>query len=295
MDSLVFTNCQLCKANSPKFLHVIPGFKGDHREFNVVKCAVCDFVYINPRYSEKENIELYEESYFTDQVKDLSGKVRSFIDDRENKINDHRIEWGFLKKYKRGGRILDFGSGPGFFLDSLDGNWGKYAVDTSNFSISNIQDPTTNKFRGTLFEAGYEDKFFDAIYIGNTLDRLTNLSETLSELRRVLNVNGVILAVTPNIESLCARVFKEKYRLLYSNHLVYFSTETLKKFFSQSGFKLVDVKYSYCGTSFFSYSGFFLGTVKILLQAFSNIFKVPIKMVSPPYPGNLISVIVARS
>ena len=295
MDSLVFTNCQLCKANSPKFLHVIPGFKGDHREFNVVKCAVCDFVYINPRYSEKENIELYEESYFTDQVKDLSGKVRSFIDDREDKINDHRIEWGFLKKYKRGGRILDFGSGPGFFLDSLDGNWEKYAVDTSNFSISNIQDPTTNKFRGTLFEAGYEDNFFDAIYIGHTLDRLTNLSETLSEVRRVLNVNGVILAVTPNIGSLCARVFKERYRLLYSNHLVYFSTETLKKFFSQSGFKLVDVKHPYCGTSFFSYSGFFLGTGKILLQVFSNIFQVPIKMVSPPYPGNLISVIVARS
>ena len=295
MDSLVFTNCQLCKANSPKFLYVIPGFKGDHRKFNVVKCAACDFVYINPRYSEKENIGLYEESYFTDQVKDLSGKVRSFIDDREAKINDHRIEWDFLKKYKRGGRILDFGSGPGFFLDSLDGNWEKYAVDTSNFSISNIQDPTINKFRGTLFEAEYEDNFFDAIYIGHTLDRLTNLSETLSEVRRVLNVNGVILAVTPNIGSLCARVFKERYRLLYSNHLVYFSTETLKKFFSQSGFKLVDVKYPYCGASFFSYSGFFLGTVKILLQAFSNIFKVPIKMVSPPYPGNLISVIVARS
>ena len=295
MDSLVFTNCQLCKANSPKFLHVIPGFKGDHREFNVVKCAVCDFVYINPRYSEKENIELYEESYFTDQVKDLSGKVRSFIDDREAKINDHRIEWDFLKKYKRGGRILDFGSGPGFFLDSLDGNWVKYAVDTSNFSISNIQDPTINKFLGTLFEAEYKDNFFDAIYIGHTLDRLTNLSETLSELRRVLNVNGVILAVTPNVGSLCARVFKERYRLLYSNHLVYFSTETLKKFFSQSGFRLLDVKYPYCGTSFFSYSGFFLGTGKILLQAFSNIFKIPIKMVSPPYPGNIIGVIVSRS
>ena len=295
MDSLVFTNCQLCEANSPKFLYVIPGFKGDHRKFNVVKCAVCGFVYINPRYSEKENIELYEESYFTDQVKDLSGKVRSFIDDREDKINDHRIEWGFLKKYKGGGRILDFGSGPGFFLDSLDGNWEKYAVDTSNFSMSNIQDPTINKFRGTLFEAEYEDNYFDAIYIGHTLDRLTNLSETLSELRRVLNANGVILAITPNIGSLCAGVFKERYRLLYSNHLVYFSTETLRAFFSQSGFRLLDVKYPYCGTSFFSYPGFVLGTGKILLQAFLNVFKIPVKMVSPPYLGNLISVIVTRS
>ena len=295
MDSLVFTNCQLCKGSSPEFLYAIPGFKGDHREFNVVKCAVCDFVYINPRYSEKENIELYEESYFTDHIKDLSGKVRSFLNDRESKIKDHRIEWGLLKKYKKGGRILDFGSGPGFFLDSLDGNWEKYAVDTSNFSISNIQDPTVNKFRGTIFEAEYEDNYFDAIYIGHTLDRLTNLSETLSELRRVLSDNGVMLAVTPNIASLCARVFKERYRLLYSNHLVYFSTETVKAFFGQSGFRLLDITYPYYGTSFFSYLGFFLGTGKILLQAFLNVFKIPVKMVSPPYLGNLISVIVTRS
>ena len=192
MDSLVFTNCQLCKANSPKFLYVIPGFKGDHRKFNVVKCAACDFVYINPRYSEKENIELYEESYFTDQVKDLSGKVRSFIDDREDKINDHRIEWGFLKKYKRGGRILDFGSGPGFFLDSLDGNWEKYAVDTSNFSISNIQDPTINKFRGTLFEAEYEDNYFDAIMCVGTFTYGHVKAHTLNEFIRITKNNGLV-------------------------------------------------------------------------------------------------------
>ena len=295
MNPLVFTTCQLCKSDSPKPLYTIPGFKDDPRNFKVVKCAACGFVYINPRYSEKENINLYEASYYTDQVVDLSGKVKSFLDDRESKINDHQIEWNHLKKYKTGGRILDFGSGPGFFLDALEGNWEKYAVDTSDFSINNIQDPAVNKFRGTLFEAGFKDNYFDAIYIGHTLDRLTNLKETLTELKRILDSTGVILIVSPNIGSLCAKVFREKYRLIYSNHLVYFSPEILKAFFARSGFRMVDIKYPYFGTSFFSYSGFFLGTGKIFIQALLNMFKIPLKMVSPPYRGNIMSVIITKS
>jgi len=62
-------------------------------------------------------------SFYTDQVKDPSGKVRSFVEGRENKINDHRTEWTHLKKYKKRGKILDFGSGPGFFLAALEGDW----------------------------------------------------------------------------------------------------------------------------------------------------------------------------
>ena len=45
----------------------------------------------------------------------------------------------FLKNYKTGGKILDLGSGPGFFLDALEGNWEKFALDTSEFSISNME------------------------------------------------------------------------------------------------------------------------------------------------------------
>ncbi len=132
------------------------------------------------------------------------------------------------------------------------------------------------------------------LYIGHTLDRLTNLSETLAELRRILKTNGVVLVVTLNMGSLCAKFSKEKYQLFYSSHLVYFFPDTLKTFFDQSGFRPVDVEYPYCGASFFSCSRFILGTVKIFLQVFLDIFKVPMKMVSSPYRGNLISAIITR-
>ena len=294
MAPLVSAACQLCNSDIPEFLYSIPGFLSDSRFFNVVKCKGCDFVYINPRCSERENLEIYNTSYYTERSIDLSGKVRCFLDDKERKINDHRIEWGYLKKYKKGGRILDFGSGPGFFLDALEGKWEKYAVDTSDFSINSIQDPAVNKFKGTLFEARFEESYFDVIYIGHTLDRLTNLKETLIELNRILKPGGTICIVTPNIDSLCARVFKNKYRLLYSNHLVYFSPETLKKLFERNGFKLIKIHYPFFGTSFFSYSGFLKGTRGILIQALLNILNMPQKLISPPYRGNIICAIISK-
>jgi len=294
MEPLVYTNCQLCEINSAKDLYTIYGFMEDSRKFSAVKCESCGLVYINPRYSEEANLKLYEESYYTDQLMDPSGVEKSFVDNKDNKIIDHRQEWGFLKKFKKSGKILDFGSGPGFFLEVLDGDWEKYAVDISDFAIKSIQDPTVIKFKSSLFEAGFKDGFFDAIYIGHTLDRLANLKETLKELKRVLNPDGVILVVTPNIDSMCARVFKEKYRLLYANHLVNFSPGTLTMFLQDAGFRVVDVQYPFFCNSVFSYSGFFLGTGKIFLQALFNILKIPWKMVSPPYRGNIMNIIISK-
>ncbi len=292
---LVNTCCQFCQSDKaiPKFS--IFGINEDSRKFHIAKCSVCSFIYINPRYSERENLGLYEEPYYTDKAIDISGNVRSFLGDKEQKISDHRIECAYLKKHKKGGRILDFGSGLGFFLEAIGSNWEKYAVDSSGFAINNIQDPSVKKYEGTLFEAGYSDNYFDAIYIGHTLDRLTNLNDILTELKRILKADGVILIVTPNIDSLCAKVFGEKYRLLYSNHLVYFSPKTLMAFLSRSGFRMIDVKYPYYGTSFYSYSGFLLGTGKIFLQVILNLFKLPFNMVSPPYWGNIMSVIVSKN
>jgi SAM-dependent methyltransferase len=294
LDPLVSVSCQLCESDQPEPLYKISGFKGDPREFKIVKCQDCSFVYINPTYSKEANIASYEKTYYTDHVTDLSGKVRSFLSDRKEKTNDHRVEWSFIKKHKTGGKILDLGSGPGFFLDAIEGQWEKFAVDTSEFSISNIQDPEVNKFKGELLDTCFEENFFDVVYMGHTLDRLTNLKETLSELNRILKPGGIICIVTPNVSSLCAKVFKNKYRLLYSNHLVYFSPETLKQLFERSGFKLIDIHFPFFETSFFSYSGFLQGTGKIIVQSILNLLNMPQKLVSPPYRGNILCAIISK-
>ena len=81
-------------------LYIIAGMYGDSRKFNIVQCSVCSLIYINPRYSKQENLESYEEKYFTINVVDPSGNNRCVINEKERKIKDHKIDCKHLKQYK---------------------------------------------------------------------------------------------------------------------------------------------------------------------------------------------------
>ncbi len=289
---LEITNCYYCKGNITKQLYTIKGFKDDPRSFNVVQCCECSLVYVNPRYSADENYKMYQEAYYVDKAIDPSGKVRSFITDLENKINDHKIEVNYIKKYKNRGKILDFGSATGFFLEALKGDWDKYAVDISGFAIKNIKDPQVTRIHSTLIDAEFDDNFFDVVYAGHTLDRLIDLKENIAELKRIIKRDGILLLTLPNISSLCSRIFKERFRLLYSNHLVFFSPKTLQRFLAEVGFKIVEIKYPFYKTSFFSWSALPGDIGKIMLQCCFNIVRVKITLTSPPFWGNIMSVII---
>ncbi len=294
LSQLEFTHCYLCGENNTKFLYPAKGFRDDTRLFKVVRCNHCGLVYINPRYCRQENDFLYNEVYYTAEAVDPSGKARSFLSDRKKKIRDHKVEIGYLKKYKSTGRILDFGSAVGFFLEALDESWDKYAVDISEFAINNIRLESVHKFLGTLAEAGFSPGFFDVIYVGHTLDRLIEVKENIRELKRILKPDGIIVIILPNIGSFCARIFKQNYRLLYSNHLIYFSKQSISNFLNESGLKVIDIKYPFYGTSFFSWRRLPSDLLKILSQFMANSLGIKTRIVSPPFRGNIMSIIAKR-
>lgn len=292
LPPLEHTACYFCGSDKGLPLYTLKGFRNDPRKYKIVRCENCSLVYVNPRGSQLENYRLYSEGYYADTAVDPSGKTRSFLTDRENKIRDHRLEVSYIKKYKKGGRLLDFGAATGFFLEALDGEWQKYAVDVSAYALNQIADPRVSKFNGALLQARYEGNFFDVIYAGHTLDRLTDLKKNIAELKRILKKDGIILVTTPNIGSLCAGLFEDRFRLLYSNHLVYFTKKTLQNFLDEAGLAILSVKYPFYGTSFFSWKKLPGDIGRIALQAMCRTIQLKTKTPSPPFWGNVMSVII---
>lgn len=292
VQGLEYTSCYFCGTNQSIPLYKIKGFRDDPRKFTVVKCESCSLVYINPRYSEEENSALYSDVYYASTAIDPSGRVRSYLTDRENKIRDHKIEVSYIKKYKMGGRILDVGTASGFFLEALDGMWGKFGVDISEFALSHIQDPTVKTFHGSLLDAQFPDNFFDVIYIGHTLDRLIDVRENIAEMKRILKKDGILLVTLPNINSLCASIYKERFRLLYSNHLIYFSKKTLGNFLEEAGLYIRQIEYPFYRTSFFLWTELHQHIAKIVAQMLCNTLHIKTNMVSPPFWGNVMSVVI---
>jgi len=286
------TNCYYCNKDNARKLYTIDGFKNDPRLFQVVECCNCSLVYINPRYSNDENNERYAKEYFVDKVIDPSGRVRSFVTDRQNKVNDHKIEFNYLRRYKKTGRILDYGAAAGYFLEALDGDWDKYALDISGFALDSIRDKNVTKICKTLIHAKFNDNYFDVVYAGHTLDRLIDLKKNIQELKRIIKNDGIIFVTLPNIGSLCSRIFKENYRLLYANHLIYFTPKTVKRFFNEVGLEIIDVKYPFYNTSFFSWASLLGNFIKIIIKLCFNCLRIKTKMISPPFWGNVMCVII---
>ena len=59
------------------------------------------------------------------------------------------------------------------------------------------------------------------------------------EVHRILVPGGDAVVVTPNIDGLQARLFREKWRSAIADHLTLFSLKTLRKMLAASGFQVL--------------------------------------------------------
>jgi 2-polyprenyl-3-methyl-5-hydroxy-6-metoxy-1,4-benzoquinol methylase len=109
------------------------------------------------------------------------------------------------------GKVLDYGSGPGFLTELLaDAGLETHAADYSPKSVVHIEQTMSgrNNWRGAkLIEnasAPYPDDSFDLVTCIETIEHVPEgeLSPLISEMRRVLRPGGVLLITTPNAEIL---------------------------------------------------------------------------------------------
>ena len=115
------------------------------------------------------------------------------------------------------GKILDYGCGPGYFLEELF----KYKIRGAGAEFSESTVRATKKklkdnkyFDGIILLKGHgkelQDDYFDLVFFLETIEHILpeKLNETLSELYRIIKPGGKIVITTPNMENI------EKHKVL---------------------------------------------------------------------------------
>ena len=302
-ERLEEVECNLCGASDANFwcytkessnFHAAAQFQVTKR-FPVVRCKACGLVYISPRYSAEKRRALYcDEGLFTGSA-DPEGRPRSYIGERELKQAAFRPLIGRLERFQRGGRLLDVGSGPGFFLDLLGPHWQGEGLDPSSFASRYARRKLGIKVEKGKFETGkYAPATFAAVTMLQVLDHLPDPLQSLREVHRLLVPGGVLmLSSVVNIDSYCARMFGAGYRLLAPNHLYYFSPRTLRRILRMAGFEVREVRYPYLRTPYCNLrelGKLVRGTLRVLCQREGN--RQPV--LSPPFYGNMMDAIAAK-
>ena len=187
----------------------------------------------------KDIASLYEKEYFDGHGFD--GTV-DYAEEFKNPgwrtaFNKERL--AFLERQAPGKKILDIGCAMGFFLSiAKKEGWDCSGVELSKDAASHAKKVIGAKriHNGTLDTAPFKAGSFDCITMFDVIEHLDDPLPILKACRRLLKRDGILMVETANVDSLTARVRKEKWGYYLLGHLVYFSPKTLRRAFREGGF-----------------------------------------------------------
>lgn len=306
---LEYVNCNLCGRSSTKLYATVsyadclnrrPRLKQDddpifknkklaNYKFSLVKCKNCGLVYVNPRLSSESLAKLYQQEYFSKYVdtKSEAHQKRS----ETFKVEIAELE-RLIKKLKIKRKILDVGCGGGFFLASLNNLWEKYGIEINPNGVRYGRVAFgINILKGTLKEVNFPDEKFDVVKMRGVIEHLPDPINELREIYRILSKRSLLAINTPNIGSICGKIYREKFRMVSPlHHIYYFSGKTLFHMLEKVGFKIWKISYHYFDTPYASWRD----PLKIFCDLVSlKVFREPYT-VSPPFYGNVMDIYAAK-
>ena len=212
----------------------------DSIRHKVVKCKSCRLLQLEPLPTIAEDQYFYDENF---QSKNI-GEPDDLKSMRENSIYDTSRRANFISTYiTKKQKILDIGSGYGFFLHEMNNR----GYNITGIEISKKKREISLKvcdvevLNINLFKENLNLLNFDTITLFHVLEHIINPIEFLKIIKKHLNCEGRLIIEVPNSDDMLLDAC-EKYRNFYWQraHLYYFNCDTLKEVVKKSGFSIVD-------------------------------------------------------
>lgn len=202
----------------------------------LVQCKTCSLVYLNPRVDSSIILESYSKAVDSKFIEQNPDRIKTF---KRNFAN-------ILEKYpvKQQARVLDIGCAGGAFPEAVH----QLGCDVIGIEPSQWLCEQGRKMygldlrSGVLKDQSFENSFFDYITLWDVIEHLTDPSQELAEIRRVLKDEGYFIVNYPDYGSLARRLLNEKWPFYLSVHLYYFTPSTITQYLNQNGFDVVSVK-----------------------------------------------------
>jgi SAM-dependent methyltransferase len=205
------------------------------------RCLTCGLVFISPRPSPEDVIALYEHDRAYVSAESLITSAASWSERHKAK----RII-RFIRRYVRGGRLLELGPGGGAVLIAARAaGFNPVAVEPNRIQGDFIRTRLGVPCVTSLDELSEREGTFDAVFHG---DVLSHFSDPIGEFRRlhaILREGGLMVFETGNAADVEPRLLHHYPRFQYPDHLYFFGERTLSMLLDRSGFvRVVTRRYS---------------------------------------------------
>ncbi len=228
---LIFENIKCCVCdNTDKFKT-----KYVKVDFIIVECGNCSFNFIPQYFSKQITYEDYKDEKVLEEVR----KGNDWL-----KMQRHLLRYKLIKKYKKEGSLFDLGVGWGHFLYTGK----KLGYDVFGVELAKVpfqyakQDLDLPVERIDFFDLEVKDKTYDIITMWAVLEHIADADIVIKKSSEMIKDGGYIFIEVPQIDSLLAKCWKEKWRMMSSGHVNYFSKYAITRLLNRNGFEVETIK-----------------------------------------------------
>jgi SAM-dependent methyltransferase len=221
-------SCILCNSNVYQEL-------GKIKEYKIVKCTQCTFVYAHP-LPKKDELTKYYGEHVPKGFKSHKGLRRKY----KYYFLTRSIKKHFAENEQI--RLLEIGCSYGRFLSSLqlDRQFKTTGIDLTDVSIEYARSLGLSVLKGTLESMAFPDESYDVVVALQTIEHMLDPIRELTEIKRILSEGGIFIATVPCVIHIKAKIAGMKWKYYGPpGHLWYFSPRTFKLLLSKTGFEPV--------------------------------------------------------
>jgi len=279
------TNCPICSSpNINTFRKRNISFKDFSHEhikitdkdygkiWDLSHCGDCTHVFANPCPTADYIQSLYAEIQDNSYQEEASGREKNFLPILSN-LNQIHPNKGF---------IFDVGAATGIFLNSARKyGWKPDGIETSTWAADTAKKKYNIPIKKGAFESSeLKMNHYQAVTMIDFIEHIPHPYQAVLKAYQILVPKGTLCLVTPNLQSLAAKISGNHWWHFRPAHIHYFTKKSLQALMEQAGLKIIKIKnYSWTFSAHYLISRF--KTLGFLLNNhfLSSFFKkIPIKL-----------------
>lgn len=210
--------------------------------FYLCRCSACGFLFTQDFPAEAEIGRYYETPDYISHSDTRKGLVNTLYHWVRTVMLGRKARLVMNEAHRRRGRLLDIGTGTGYFAHAMDERgWRVDAIEKNAQARAFAKEHFGLEVLPDGAWASLQEGAYDVITLWHVMEHLEHLNDTWERLYRLLSPKGVLIVAVPNCSSFDAHKYGGQWAAYdVPRHLWHFTPGTMQQFGAKHGFILAE-------------------------------------------------------
>jgi SAM-dependent methyltransferase len=207
---------------------------------SLLRCAVCGLYFVWPKPTHEVIKKIYEKEYYD------AWSLAALGQDGLGKIKNSTFSTILdnIARFKKPGKILDVGCAFGHLLMlAAERGWNPYGIEFSNYAAAEVEKKIGKDkvWIGDFVGLPISEQSFDIITMVDVIEHEYEVGLFLNKAWKLLKPGGMVVILTPDMDTLSRKVLRKLWPHFNQEHLVYFSRKSMDTVLAKNGFRIVNI------------------------------------------------------